>query len=276
MAGKDEVILDDGSVRKLGNLVPLKALNPDWPVFAGPTHQTARLIPESEWDYLLDQYDSLDEYHPHVQYVHDQDGVGQCNPESVCSLVEFCRSVQGLPFVKLSPADLYARVNGGRDQGSMLEDAMSEIFVNGVGTAETSGLLWKTGYYKGPASKEERARYCMLELLLCPTFRHVFSASLQGFGIVTGIPWYDNYNPGPDGWLPKPQGDWGGHAIFGYKPTRRVVNGKKEYGIWHQNSWSELYSKARKGRFVIPQSAYTGPVGGWWAGRVVADEGVPR
>ena len=51
-------------------------------------------------------------------------------------------------------------------------------------------------------------------------------------------------------------------------PAKRA-NGT--YGIVHQNSWSTAWGKS--GRFVIPETAYTGPVGGWFAIRSVTDEG---
>ena len=61
-----------------------------------------------------------------------------------------------------------------------------------------------------------------VEVYACPTFDHCYSAVLQGFGIVSGIMWYDAYDPDQLGWLPP--GGWGnggGHAVFGYKPMMR-------------------------------------------------------
>jgi len=180
------------------------------------------------------------------------------------------RMRQGLPYVQLSSADLYARINCGRDGGSLLEDALKEVMTNGVGTAATSGTLWKNGVYKGPASDAERAKYRMLEAFVCPTFDHVISAVFQGFAVNSGVLWYDNYTPDADGWLPVGVGNYGGHAIFGYKPAFRAGR----WGVWHQNSWGVNWPHAGAGgRFVIPESAYTGPVGGWFAFGSVVDEG---
>lgn len=251
-----------GHVRYLGNLEPPQGLVKAWPVYGDTT--TTRIIPRSEWDGLIAQYAPGPD-HPFLPYVHDQDGIGQCNADATTALAEFTRTVQGLPFVKLSAADLYDRINGGRDQGSLLEDAMSEMLRAGVGTAETSGLLWRRGMRR--ADESERERYRALEIYKCPTFDHCFSAILQGCGIVTGIMWYPNYNPDSDGWLPRGRGSPGGHAIFGYKPAKRGG----EYGIWHLNSWGERFGK--NGRFVIPESCYTRDVGGWWSLRVMTDEG---
>ncbi len=263
----DEVTAPDGSKRRLGNKLPNRSSTHSWPVFAAdPTK--AKLIPRGEWDALLANYDSLNDFDPAVPYVHDQGTVGQCNADATASLIEFTRYRQSLPSVKLSAADLYHRINDGVDRGSLLEDAIREVMDRGIGTADTSGLRWKNGEFKGPAPAAERARHKVIEAYLCPSFDHCFSAVLQGFGLVSGILWYDSYTPDADGWLPPPGGRSGGHAILGYKPARR---GSK-YGIWHCNSWGTGFG--RNGRFVIPESAYNGPIGGWWAARAVIDEGV--
>jgi hypothetical protein len=258
-----EITLPDGSVRRLGNIAPAAGLDPTWQTY-GESPKTP-LIPRSEWPARMAGFDGPEM--AGLPPVHDQNGVGQCNADGATAATEFVRGRQGLPYRRLSGADLYSRINGGRDQGSLLEDGMAELLTNGVGLASTSGELWKSGSWKGAASPEERAKFRLLEAFVCPTFDHVFSAVLEGFAVVSGIAWYDGYTPGPDGWLPRPSGRSGGHAIFGYKPAARGG----EYGVWHQNSWGERWGL--KGRFVIPESAYDGPVGGWWAVRSAVDEG---
>jgi hypothetical protein len=268
VTGLEQITLPDGSTRRLGNISP--AFDPSR-CAAPPPHFGAdantRLIPRAEWDGLIAAAGAGPEF-AFVPPTHDQNGIGQCNPEAVTTAIESCRMQQGLEHVQLSPADLYARINGGQDQGSMLEDAMEEVMTRGVGTAATSGLLWKRGVFKGEAPAAERTRFRVLERYLCPTFDHLMSAAFQGFRIVSGIMWYSNYTPDRDGWLPTGSGQAGGHAIFGYKPTAR--NGV--YGLWHNQSWGR-WGLNGTGRFVIPEFAYRGPVGGWWAIRSVTDEG---
>ncbi len=264
----DEVTLQNGTTRKLGNVIPLSSMKSNWTVF-GADPQVAKLIPQSEWDALLANYETLDEFDPFIDQcpMHDQNGVGQCNADDTVLCIEYLRAKQGLPSIRLSAADLYDRINGGVDRGSLLEDAMREVMENGVGTAETAGLIWKRGQKR--AGADERRRFKVTEAYVCPTFAHCFSAVLQGFALSTGILWYDNFNTDAEGWLPGAgRGGMGGHAVMGYKPTKR--NGV--YAIWHQNSWSKSWGK--NGRMAIPQSLYGGPVGGWWAVRQVVDEGV--
>ena len=42
-----------------------------------------------------------------------------------------------------------------------------------------------------------------------------------------------------------------------------------QFGIWHQSSWGTRWGVG--GRFVIPEPAYSGPVGGWFAVRSVVE-----
>ncbi len=257
-------IVDDlGITRHLGNLEPPAGLVRGFPVWG--TTDTTPLIPRSRWNELIAQYSDGPD-HPFLPYVHDQDGIGQCNADATTALVEFQRNVQGLPFVKLSAADLYARINGGGDNGSLLEDALFEMQKRGVGTADTCGLLWRRGMRL--ADESERERFRALEVFACPSFDHCMSAILAGCGIVSGIMWYPNYKPDADGWLPRGSGRPGGHAVFGYKPARRG----NVYGIHHQNSWGPHWGVA--GSCIFPESAYTRDIGGWWSLRVVTDEGV--
>lgn len=251
-----------GTRRYLGNNpAPLRMA---WPVY-GVTPQ-APLIPRDKWDDLIPDGGSAD--HPFLPYVHNQANVGQCNADATAALAEFCRAQAGLPFVQLSAADLYDRINRGGDNGSLLEDAIEQMLNKGIGTAATSGTIWRRGMTQ--ASAEERAKFKALEVYLCPTFDHVMSASLMGFGVVSGVWWYNNgFDVGSDGWMPDSGwGGRGGHAVFGYKPARK---GNK-YGIWHQNSWTEKWGLT--GRAVFPSSWYQqGGIGGWWACRVMTHEG---
>ena len=262
----NEIVLPDGERVKLGNVAPPTGKPKGvWKEFG--TTADARLIPRSEWAGLMAQYEPGPS-HEFVPPVHNQNGVGQCNCDDTTALIEFCRGMQGLPYVQLSAADLYARINGGSDNGSLLEDAMSEVMTRGVGTAATCGTLWKRGEFKGEAGPAERLRFRVLEVYSCPTFDHCISATFQGFGLSTGVPWYENYTPDADGWLPPGRGQSGGHAIMGFKPANR----RNEWGIWHQNSWGKSWGL--QGRFVIPESAYqNGSIGGWWATRSCVDEG---
>lgn len=237
------------------------------------------MIPRSQWGDLIHELDQAQGAwydFPMLPPVHDQDGVGQCNADATTALMEFLRALEGLDFVALSAADLYAEICGGVDEGSNLEDGVARASRVGVGTVATCGTIWQ-GRNQRVASGSERVRYRVSEWELCPTFDHLFSASLRGFGGVSGIIWYDNYQIDGDGWLTQPGGKNGGHAIFKFpRPCMRQTNKGVEYGLSHQNSWRSNWGV--QGRMVIPERCFKGPVGGWWIGRqmVSEDGGIPR
>lgn len=244
----------------------LANLSSPFRMMAAPTFgegDNEELIPEEEWDVLIDRLPPGPD-DPFLTYVHDQDGVGQCNCDAVVATVESTRIKQGLPPVRLSAADLYDRINGGRDAGSTLEDGLEEARV-GLATGATAGLVWHRGQRR---AKEEYPRFRVIEWAHCPTFQHVMSAALKGRFLVSGIMWYNNYKTDRDGWLPeRGTGSPGGHAIMGYKAARKG----KRYGIWHQNSWTGAYGVG--GRMILGREQYGQSIGGWWCCRAVTDEG---
>jgi hypothetical protein len=248
-----------GERRYLANLpAPVRY---SWPVY-GDVPQTP-LVPREEWAGLVpDETPLLD---PWLQYVHDQDGIGLCNAAATAAAIEDMRAQAGLPFVALSGGDLYNRICGGVDRGSLLEDGLAAAMVGGVAPVSVTPYLQWRG--RGPGAAEAAKAYRVLEAYLCPTFAHCASAVLNGFRLISGIMWYGNYTPDSAGWLPeRRQGGGGGHAVMGYRLCRRGST----YGIAHKNSWTPRWGLA--GRCVFPESAYEGPVGGWWAVRVVTQE----
>lgn len=252
-----------GVTRYLGNNVPPDEPSTDkWPIFRATI--TEELIPRDQWKDLVPDEDGPDA--PHRLYIHDQDGVGQCNCDATAAAAEDSRLMAGLPGVKLSAPDLYDRINGGADNGSMLEDAIEEMTKRGIGELGGNSPYWRRGQRKSPA--DERAKYIVVKASLCPTFDHVYSAVLRRKRIITGIMWYDNFTPDKNGWLPSSgRGNAGGHAIKGYKATRRG----NQYGIWHDNSWTPQWGL--NGSMVIPESLYGRNIGGWWAIDTITDSG---
>ncbi len=195
--------------------------------------------------------------------VHDQDGIGQCASSSACTVLEACRRQAGLPYVYLSAGDLYGRVNGGRDDGSLLEDNMAEMSGGGVAPVSASSpYLWRRGQ-TAPAST--RAPYRVVEAYLCTSFDAMASAVQQGFVVQTGLLWYPNFEPDRNGRLPKRGvGSPGGHAL--------CVAGIEQWedGTWSlilRNSWGPGFGRA--GNCSAPENLFDNEIGGWWALRAV-------
>lgn len=216
-----------------------------------------KLIPRDQWQEV-----SLESYLPPV---HDQDGKGQCNASATGTAIETSREIGGMSYVELSAGDLYSQINGGRDQGSLLEDGLEVATRDGMAPSKLVPYVWNGRQYQTQAVKDARKQYRVVEAYLCPTFDHVASAIQQGFPVVVGIWWYDSYfRVDADGWLPRPSGNRGGHAITSYGLTKRGT----QWGVSTRNSWGVAWGNG--GNFVIPETAFDpNGISGYWAVRSV-------
>ena len=240
--------------RRMGNKVPTVKLKAGWKEFG--SEPKVPLIPRNEWKPV-----DLSAFLPDVK---DQDGVGACNAFATVTAVEACRQQQGLPYRRLSPGYLYGNINGQRDDGSLLEDGLEWMTSKGTCLASTvPELAWKRSQWPAKAATEA-SDFVVLEAYVCPGFDAMASALQQGFFIVEGLAWYDNFTPDADGWLPaRGRGNWGGHALAGYGLVKRGST----WGIATRNSWGETWGK--KGDCVIPEPLFDNKIGGFWAVRSV-------
>lgn len=259
----EEIVLPDGTTRRLGNIIPTVGLTKAWPVF-GDVPDTKMLTEEQLKAAAISAQEAF--ANPLLPPIHDQDGIGMCNCSATAAALEDTRTKQGLPYVSLSGGDLYQRISGGRDQGSLLEDGLAVAMSQGIAATSVVPYLDWRGENQGAA--ESRKRYRVLEAFLCPTFQHCASAVAGRFSLISGVMWFNNYKPDGDGWLPmRGSGGGGGHAVFGHT---LVIRGS-DLGIAHDNSWTVQWGV--RGMCVFPKPMYSGPVGGWWAVREVVDEG---
>lgn len=255
-----------GYERFFGNILQSHDLLKKFPVY-GDTPTSPMFTDDEIRAAIVAQGNDL--VSPFLPPTHDQDGVGQCNADATTACAEYQRAVQGLPYKQLSAADLYHRINGGADNGSLLEDALEEMVLRGVGLASTCGTLWKRGMKL--ATAEERAGFQFFEVYQCPTFRHFASSIIAGFCGNSGILWYDNFDPDGDGWLPaRGTGAPGGHSTMVYKV---LMDRSSKLGLASLNSWGTRWG-VLGGKMVIRQESYqTKEVGGWFAVRGIVDEG---
>lgn len=209
-----------------------------------------------------------------VPQIIDQDGVGKCNASTAVQALMTLRAMKGYSPTNLSDDYLYARINGGRDQGSILEDALRVLCKEGTCRKETwPDLEWRLG--RGPKDKAaaESPKHRILEYFLCPTVDHVVSAVLSGFCVDTGLWWHDRDPLDGDGWMTlRPGGNRGGHAVMRCSLHER--NG--QWGLGGPNSWGTRYGK--NGYMVVPLERYDRQMSvGMWAVRevVALDEPLP-
>lgn len=232
-------LFEAGEVRRLGMLPqPRHTLTRAWSVYGGADWDAPAPLPRDQWRAV-----SLSAWTPPIN---DQDGVGECASAATCNVYMTARAVAGLPHVPLSAADLYRRVCGGRDQGSLPEDNLKELISEGVATTKTVPYTdWR---HEHPGAAEERALYRGLEAWLCPTAAHVVAALSDGFPVLIGYMHHDRDSVGTDGWMDAPAGRAGGHAVM----AQSVVFRGKEVGIGFDNQWTTDWGI--RGRAVLPLS----------------------
>lgn len=187
------------------------------------------VVPRSEWKEI--------DFSAHIGPVTDQDGVGECNCATTVEIVMGQRSIEGLSYVALSAGDLYARINGGSDQGSLPEDALKELTDNGVATTATVPFCDWRHQHAGAAA--ERPLYRITEAHYVETVDELCSALQQGFFANLCMAWSDgDSNPDSQGRLPaRTSGSVGGHSI--------TACGMKKFGSdWYiliRNHWTATW-----------------------------------
>ncbi len=247
--------LAPGEERAMGCILAAPKLK--WTEF-GSTPNTP-IIPRAQWPKVRKLMTFL---HP----VYDQYVIGQCASSCCCGVAETAAYLRGIPYPKLSAGDLYARVNGGRDNGSTLEDNIAEITANGVAPASIVPYVWdRRAPHKDAATVAARKKYRVMEAYWCPNFDSMVSAVLQGYSVGTGLMWGNNFKPDKDGWLPtKLIGQAGGHSIEVYGMEQRADG---TIGVWIRNSWTNSWGFA--GDCCIPETLFSGQITGYYAVRVV-------
>ena len=247
-----------GEERVLGGCRPrLADVGALFAVWGDPGQQVAK-IARNQWQPVS--------WRHKVVRIMDQDGVGACNAFASCQALETCRSIAGQRHVELSPGNLYGRINGGRDMGSALGDALQALRNEGVCTQSlVKPLDWHPRGW--PDSwKTEAQQFRILEAFDCPTFDHIASAIQCGFLVDYGIMVGRNFDVESDGWVGEYRGGGGGHALCGVGLVER--GGK--WGILTANSWGEKWGD--KGFGVVPESYFRGSFNDAWAVRAVTTE----
>lgn len=229
-------IFEAGELRRLGLLEqPVESLKLAWPLMAGPDGNPEPIPVSSRVQTDLSGL---------VKEIQNQDGIGMCASSGTVNTVEVAREIAGLPYVPLSAGDLYRRVCGGRDQGSLPEDNLSELLTAGIAPlTDCPYLEWRR-----EMPSQRRGEFKGLEAWRCPTAPHVFTAVQLGFPVLIGY-WHHNTDPvDADGWMTRPGGGKGGHAVCGVG----LVERGGAWGLKFENSWSRSFGK--DGFAVLPES----------------------
>jgi hypothetical protein len=214
-------------------------------------------IPSAQW--------GEQDYRDFCVPVLDQGRSSSCLPHALVEAMGLAFAVTGDEKPLLSPWWTYGQINGGRDEGAALPDALH--------LAETVGVppdnLVKHGQMFPPypaEAKKQAARFRIGAAYDCPALADICSATERpGHVPVIGVDVGQNFEPDAEGFLPPfspdPRGPMG-HAIT-------VVGKKYARGIWWpliQNHWTTRWGM--KG-FAYLHPSYVNPYFGAWVLRTV-------
>lgn len=147
------------------------------------------LIPESEWREIDRRpiFGSAD-------WIYDQDGHGSCVGNGGVGALRRVRWLAGMPDVKLSPAALYAQINGGKDQGAVISDIIPAL--QNTGTCAFALVGQDPIYLRQLPQKwkTEAARFRLGEAYQVDSWEELGSALQTGryvpvFGVQVGNTW---------------------------------------------------------------------------------------
>lgn len=231
-----ESIFVSGETRKLGltEFSPVSSL----PMYAasGPMFSREEVIAAVTDQFWVKAQDVFGDV-----WIKDQDGVGACAGYAAASALERARARRGLVFVELSGDGIYAAVNGGRDQGSGLENNMKWLRDNGIPPAE---LVPRHEYRKSRISAkayEEGKRFKGFECFALRSEVELASAIVSGYSCVIACH-AGNGGRSPDGLI-----DWtngvGNHCVV--CDDLRVRNNVLEFQV--ANSWGLRWGERGRG-----------------------------
>jgi len=194
-----------------------------------------KVIPRSDWESLAKNIT----LRPFVKNVYDQGQVGSCASESMCQAVAISRATAGLTDVLFNPYGVYHFVNGGRDQGSTLDDNLN--FGREYGCFPESVWPRSKGWQSRP-DEEAMAiakNYRIVEYYEITTVEEFVSALLLGIPVTFGAK---------------------GHAVTGTKHLHQqmapeIINSWSErwkdggFGIWA--TYAELSNMLQYGVYAV-------------------------
>jgi hypothetical protein len=231
-----------GEERMLGGLhVAKPGIDERWPVFGSIPEEED--VSESQWVNV-----NADHFVPDTDIL-DQDGQSSCCACATAQAVQFLSRYVGREHKQVAVSDLYRNINGGRDSGAALEDAVAWVTKHGVATMDSvkDRWNWRNPGYTGQSDAMQQR---ILRASLCPNVAKLASAMQRMKPVVVGMDVTNAWTPDENEIVgPRGGGIGGGHAILAIGMKRigtalyfRIVN---SWGLrwgghgraWVHSSW---------------------------------------
>ena len=220
--------------------------DPDLPhiEFGGERRYLARLAPRADFG-GLPKYAAAQGLIPRAEWyetplgnygarILNQGRQGSCTGHASASATEIQWLRQGGQPVPFSACWIYGLINGGRDAGAVVSDAMRAVQDYGVCTeAEVPpGTIHQRQF--PPSAKVVAAKYKVKAAYHCDSFDAIATAILRGYTVAHGITVGSDYaNLDRNGVAPLVRIPAGGHAQCSYA-LRKIAG---EWMLATQNSW---------------------------------------
>ncbi len=208
------------------------------------------LVPRSEW-VPVDRRKTLD-----TRFITDQRSSSGCTGWSAAQAFSRLRVMRGMTFQRLSGAFIYALINGGHDNGSVIVDALG--ILERIGTCLESEFDFPHIMERDipPAAKESAPRFMLSRGVTLDTFDEAVTALQMGF-----IPQYpiqvgrdfEQFDNGVAGFSK----GYGNHSVHADGVAQ--VGGK--WVLDMPNTWGPNWGPFKNGRCYISEAAFAGQGG---------------
>lgn len=146
---------------------------------------------------LMDRKDWTDLDNRHLfggkDWILNQGQHGSCTGQGSAGAARRTRVLRGLPDIKLSPTYLYAQINGNRDNGSVIGDALTTLMSKGTCRFDLSDQNRIFMSQQSAAAKADAINNTIGEGYHCGTFDELGTALQLKFMVVAGIRVANNY-----------------------------------------------------------------------------------
>lgn len=255
MADTTETIIDHtGQERRMG-LNPVSDMNrmmrASRQAFKAYLESIGRgLIPRAQW-VPVDRRKTLGK-----EFINDQRSCSGCTGWQSAQALMRLRALRGMTFQKLSGAFIYAQINGGYDNGSVIVDALTTLETIGTCLEEEFDFPKIMARDIPDGAKKTASRFKLARGLTLDTFDEACTAIQMGlivsFPIQVGAA-FENFDNGIAGYTK----GYGNHAV--HADGMAQVNGK--WVLDMPNSWSAGWGPFQNGRCYIEERAFAGQGG---------------
>lgn len=205
------------------------------------------LIPRDKWK-PINRRKELD-----AKFILDQRSSSACSGYSAAHLLMRLRELRGMTFQKLSGSFVYAQINGGKDNGSVIVEAGKSLEEDG--TCLEAEFNFPKIFNKDVTAemRETAKRFKLLNFLTCDTFDEAGTAIQMGFMLQFPLQVGSNFEKFDNGFAGLAKG-YGNHSV-GADGMDFISN---KWGLDVPNTWGGMWGPSKNGRCYAEEKAFAG------------------